>query len=389
MCLRGLPVTDSAILGDHLLSILDDSSLAVVIAATQSLGLLKYDPARDQLFEFLTDLDPVLVKEVISALGSIGPADQVGPRLVPFVGHMNDWLHGAALSAIGRLKYTGAVSVIVDQLEACCRGKLSKQDVHRGEKCIDALVKLDAPEAGMILARVTQEASGMRLKALKALVRMRSLDGARLLEAYLPKLLAARTEPSMCLELFELMRITNWRAALPAIRSALGHPDQNIRERALGIVVEWGDRESLPVVRELSYCEGNPFIRMTAVKALPVLGDRNVLLDLLKLAGNHNPDARRAATETLKTIPDLPVEVAEFAENRGHHSPASLLQLVAAREPQLFYPWVCMIQDATMLRQGLQGWQGNVTEQLKTSETPEILEIHRALSVLLQALGPG
>jgi len=400
---------------NSLMAAIDDANDFVCSATIQSLGKLRAEESRDQITACLEDPNPHVVEAAILALARLGPPEVAG-RLAGFLESDNEWLQAAAIRAVGILEYAPAGPQLVAILEEGLGQLPGNRLDFLLSQAIQSIARLRVLEAVPVLVQVARQEVGLRTKAAQALIELNAVEAA-------PLLIDMLADPgnSLRFTLLKMMVKAEYLPALPTIRSLLEDPNSQIRQAALDAVVVFGDRASVKRVRQICFADGNPFIRVRAVNGLVILVRHEALGDLYKLAGDSNTYIRQAVAQNLGLLEPFPVEAGQILVSLVNNDPSPLVvetaREVLARYPDLAYDLdaqkpeaaleanfeanfeaifeaysrpptaayvpVELASSAPALIEALELWQNSLAEQLRQSDPEKIVEIDRALTVLL------
>lgn len=292
----------------------------------RALLALKHLGAREALPDFvaaLADSDFRVVKAAVEAIVSLGNPEH-GAHLVPLLGREDNRVRLAALVGIQALNWPGAAPAVLLLLDSL-RGRPRREDIDFNvpELCIRLLGGWRVMEAAPVLVHVVNGELGLRKKALDALER---LGCPRAAAALIPTLARAHGDPhakDLALKMLRLMARTGCRESLPAVRLYLSHPDRDLRGEAVEIVGAWRDEGSAQAVRRLCRDDRSEFVRPKAARALARILGPAAAPELARLAGEINPEVRRAVRESLEAMGPLPPEGAAALSGLSGLPPAS------------------------------------------------------------------
>ncbi len=381
---------------DCLLAAIDDRNSYVVVAAIRSLGWLRAEESRQQIVGCLDDPNPYVVAAAIQALGRLGPPSPA-ERLAAFLDSTNPHLQAAAAKAVGSLGYKPAVPALMRNLEeSLSRGPGRSNTVP--VSYIQALAELEAREAIPLLLNIARHHPGLRSRATMALMHLQAQEAVPVL-AYM----LADPSNKLRINLVRMMVRFGYKAALPVVRSLLTDIRAQVRLVALNAVTEWQDPASLERVRHLAFHDPSPMVRSQAVHSLAVLAGAQAVPDLVSLLGELNTDVRFAAVTELGRMESLPakavaalqqlaaVEQAPKVAEAARDVLARIDSLPVAFQPAAPLPPAPPVPDALQpeaatLLAALVRWQEALPTLLGKSDLAEMARIDAALTTLIVTL---
>jgi HEAT repeat protein len=156
---------------------------------------------------------------------------------------------------------------------------------------------MKADDAVPVLSRVMRGYVGSRSLAAKALGQIGDPSAA-------PALIEALGVQSRSLQLAALKSLgqLQYQEALPAVREFLDAIDPRLRRTAALTLGALGDERAVSALLEIARSDESPLVRPAAVEALGMVGDEDVLDQLLPFVDDSNAYLRAALAHALSSL---------------------------------------------------------------------------------------
>ncbi|MGB9737017.1 S1 RNA-binding domain-containing protein [Chloroflexus sp.] len=256
---------------DALLASIDDPKPFVAAAAIRTLGRKQIAEAREQITACLDDPDPPIVAAAIAALARLGDTT-LAVAIPNFLNSPHLAIRIAAAEAAGMLHTPAAVPGLLRLLEDCITAWQETQPhipSRAASVAMQALARLRARTAIPLLVEIARYVVGLRTLAVRTLNQLQAVEAA-------PEIVSLLNEKSIHLshEVIRLVKMADYRAALPELRALLQRSAPNRRSltiQIMQILVEWNDRASMPLLAQLAESFPNAEIRHHAARCLTIL----------------------------------------------------------------------------------------------------------------------
>ncbi len=256
---------------DALLASIDDPKPFVAAAAIRTLGRKQIAEAREQITACLDDPDPPIVAAAITALARLGDTT-LAVAIPDFLNSPHLVIRIAAAEAAGMLHTPAAVPGLLRLLEDCITAWQETQPhipSRAASVAMQALARLRARTAIPLLVEIARYVVGLRTLAVRTLNQLQAVEAAPVIASLLHE------EGNHLLhEVIRLVKMANYRAALPELRALLRRSAPNRRSlmiKIMQILVEWNDRASMPLLAQLAESFPNAEIRHHAARCLTML----------------------------------------------------------------------------------------------------------------------
>ncbi|WP_322823168.1 S1 RNA-binding domain-containing protein [Chloroflexus sp.] len=256
---------------DALLSAIDDPKPFVAAAAIRTLGRRQVALAHAQITACLDDSEPPIVAAAITALAHLGD-HTLTVTLPDFLNSQHLIIRIAAAEAAGILRSVNAVPDLLRLLEDCIDAWHERQQhipSRAASVAMQALARLQARAAIPLLVEIACYVVGLRTLAVRTLIQLQAIEAA-------PALLPLLNEKGRHLlnEVIRFFHVTGYRAAAPELRAFLERAVVRHRpliKKVLNILVEWQDREALPIIINLATNDQSAEIRAYAAQCAALL----------------------------------------------------------------------------------------------------------------------
>ncbi|MDY0018744.1 MAG: HEAT repeat domain-containing protein [Anaerolineae bacterium] len=278
-----------------LMDALHDSSSFVRRATAIALGQLQAKEAQVALLQALDDPNFYVQRAVINAIGKLGIPD-LGSVLLPFLDTDDPRIRRTVVTALRRMGTHDAVSRMVTMLEEYMRAP-APHDLPVVKTLILALGDFRSQEAVPVLLQVVQGYVGVRSLAASALGHIGDHRAG-------PVLVEALKDRSASLRLAALKGLgrLGYVKAAPTIREFFSSPDPRMRRVSALAAGQLRDHEAIPHLLEMLHNDSSPLVRPVAAEALALIGDPQVLSELLPLVEDSNAYLRASLGPVLCTL---------------------------------------------------------------------------------------
>ncbi len=256
---------------DALLAAIDDPKPFVAAAAIRTLGRRQISAARAQISACLDDPEPPIVAAAIVALARLGDTT-LAVALPNFLNSPHLTIRIAAAEAAGILHAPAAVPGLMRLLEDCITAWHDAQPripSRAASVAMQALARLRARTAVPLLVEIARYVVGLRTLAVRTLIQLQAVEAA-------PAIAPLLNEDGSHLlhEVIRFLHMANYRAALPELRALLQRSAPNRRPllmKVMQVLVEWQDRESLPLIAQIAESDPSAELRSYAARCVEAL----------------------------------------------------------------------------------------------------------------------
>jgi HEAT repeat protein len=279
-----------------LMDALRDSCSFVRRAAAIALGQMQAKQAQGALLRALDDPNFYVRRAAINAVGKLDIPD-LGPMLIPLLETPDPRIRRTVTIAIRRLEAEAAIPKMIEVLESYLL-EPNQRDLPVVKTLVVALGELNAKDAVPALIRVMRGYVGVRSLTAKSLGKIGDPQaGPALLEAL-------NDERSKNLQLAALRSIgqLRYQKAIPAVRQFLDTPDPRLRRTAALTVGLLQDRGATNRLLRMAREDDSPLVRPAAVEALGMVGDVEMIEQLLPLISDGNAYLRAALAHALSSL---------------------------------------------------------------------------------------
>ncbi|WP_298815348.1 S1 RNA-binding domain-containing protein [Chloroflexus sp.] len=263
------PLSATAI--DALLAAIDDPQPFVAAAAIRTLGRRQVNEARQQIAACLDDPEPPIVAAAIVALARLNDT-ALAVALPDFLNSPHLTIRIAAAEAAGILQAPAAVPGLLRLLEDCLiawhEGQ-PRMPSRAASVAMQTLARMRARAAVPLLIEIARYVVGLRTLATRALIQLQAVEAAPAIAPLLNE-----EGSHLVLEVVRFLHMANYRAALPELRALLHRSAPNrwrLLIKVMHVLVEWHDRESLPLIARIAENASQPELRHYAARCLEAL----------------------------------------------------------------------------------------------------------------------
>ncbi len=278
-----------------LMDALRDPCSFVRRAAAISLGQMQAKEAQGALLRALEDQNFYVRRAAINAVGKLDLPD-FGKVLLPFLDTDDPRIRRTTIIALRRLGVREAIPRMIEMLSDYLLAP-NQRDLPVVKTLVAAVGDLEAEDAVPVLIRVMHGYVGSRSLAAKALGQIQDPEAA-------PALIEALDVQSRSLQLAALKSLgqLHYQDALPAVRAFLDSADPRLRRTAALTLGALGDERAISHLLEIARTDESHLVRPAAVEALGMVGDEDLLDQLLPFVDDSNAYLRAALAHALSSL---------------------------------------------------------------------------------------
>ena len=263
---------------------------------------------------------------IINTLGARGDGKSVGV-LAGLIYDGDAQIATAAVSALGRIADAQAADALAEA-RAKTTGNLKRQVLHAYLSCADNLAKSDKAKALEIYSQLyaSDNPDSIRIAALRAIVLSGKTDAAETI------INAIKDETGrLQTQALALVRQIKAPEKIKAAAEHLPNLSPAAQVQLLGALADCGRPGAARAAVIASAKSENQDVRIAALKALAVLGDESTVTLLAGMAASSTGIERRAARESLYSVPGQKVDEAIIGAVSGAE-PDVKVELIRAIE---------------------------------------------------------